>query len=208
MQFKFTQNLFTGYFIGLAVLSLFIAISYNHGKKIDETIVNLANKEIPSLIAASNLKRDFQAQTLQLYELYATNDESAYKTQYIKIKGDILINSTLLQSLVIKTDFVANLDQKILQQETKANQFVEIMQQTEVDWDGARSALAEFSAGANKIEADLDQLVTQITDKTQQQVYSSKTQSAQLTNIGFIFIAALVLGLIALIYINTNNTKK
>ncbi len=208
MPFKFTQNLLTGYIVGLAVLSLFVAISYSNGKKVEQTIVNLANEEIPGLIAASNLKRDFQAQTLQLYKLYATNDEEAYKKQHIKIKADILIDSTNLQALVQNTNFVADLDQKILQQEGKSDKFVEIMRQPDVDWDGARSALAEFSAGANKIELELDQLVTQVTAKTQRQVSSSKAQSAQLTNIGLIFIAALVLGLIGLIYLNSSKNKK
>jgi hypothetical protein len=200
MQFKFTQSLLTGYVVGLVLLLIFVAIAYTNGKKIDNTIVNLANEEIPGLIAASNLKRDFQAQTLKLYELYATNDEVAYKNQYIKIKAAILIDASNLQSVAEHTDFVANLDKKILQQEEKANQFVEIMRQSEVDWDAARSALSEFSAGANNIEAELDNLITQVTAKTQDQVATTKALSTQLTYIGLLFIGSLIVGLLALIY--------
>ena len=206
MQFKFTQSLLTGYVVGLVLLLIFVAITYDSGKKIDSTIANLANEEIPGLIAASNLKRDFQAQTLQLYELYATNDEVAYKRQYIKIKAAILIDASNLQSVAEHTSFVANLDKKILQQEDKANRFVEIMRQPEVDWDGARSALSDFSAGANNIEVELDQLVAQVTAKTQDQVAASKALSTQLTHIGLLFIGALVFGLLALVYFSPNKT--
>ena len=206
MQFKFTQSLLTGYVVGLVLLLIFVAITYTNGKKIDNTIANLANEEIPGLIAASNLKRDFQAQTLQLYKLYATNDEAAYKKRYIEIKAAILIDASNLQSVVEHTNFIANLDQKILQQEEKANRFVEIMRQPEVDWDGARNALFDFSAGANNIEIELDQLVTQVTAKTQDQVATSKALSAQLTNIGLLFIGSLVVGLLALIYFSPHKT--
>ena len=200
MQFKFTQNLLTGYIVGLVLLLIFVAITYTNSKKIDSTIVNLANEEIQGLIAASNLKRDFQAQALKLYELYATNDEVAYKKQYVQIKAAILIDASNLQSVTVHTDFVANLDKKILAQEEKANLFVDIMSQPDVDWDAARSALSDFSAGANNIEIELDQLITQITAKTQDQVATSKALPAQLTIIGLLFIASLIIGLLALIY--------
>ena len=200
MQFKFTQSLLAGYIVGLVLLLIFVAISYSNGKKINNTIVNLANKEIPGLIAASNLKRDFQAQTLKLYELYATNDEVSYKNQYIKIKAAILIDASNLQSVAPDSDFVAHLDKKILQQEEKANRFVEIMRQQEVDWDAARSALSDFSASTNNIEIELDQLVTQVAAKTQDQVATSKALSTQLSYIGLLFIGSLIVGLLALIY--------
>lgn len=206
MQLKFTQSLLTGYVVGLVLLLIFVAITYDNGKKIDSTIANLANEEIPGLIAASNLKRDFQAQTLQLYELYATNDEVAYKKQYIKIKAAILIDASNLQSVAEHTNFVANLDKKILQQEEKANRFVEIMRQPDVDWNGARSALSDFSADANNIEIELDQLITQVTAKTQDQVATSKALSEQLTNIGLLFVGSLVFGLLALIYFSPHRT--
>jgi CHASE3 domain sensor protein len=206
MQFKFTQNLLSGYIVGLVLLLIFVGLTYSHGKKIDGTIISLANEEIPSLIAASNLKRDFQAQALQLHELYATNNEETYKKQYISIKASILIDSSNLQSVTEHTNFVANLDKKVLDQDHKANQFVEIMRQPEVDWDAARSALSEFRAGANKIEVELDQLVTQVSAKTQDQVAASKALSTQLTNIGLLFIGSLVLGLLALVYFSPHRT--
>lgn len=206
MQFKFTQSLLAGYVVGLVLLLIFVAITYNNGKKIDDTIVNLANKEIPGLIAASNLKRDFQAQTLKLYELYATNDEVAYKNQYIKIKSAILIDASNLQSVAQRTDFVTQLDKKILQQEEKANQFVEIMRQPQVDWDAARSALSDFSAGANNIETELDQLITEVTANTQEQVATSKALSTQLTYIGLLFVGSLIIGLLALVYFSPPKT--
>jgi hypothetical protein len=200
MQFKFTKSLLAGYIIGLVLLLILVTITYFHGKKIDKTIVNLANREIPSLIAASNLKRDFQAQTLELYELYATNDEEAYKTEYVKIKSSTLINASNLKALLDGDGFVASLDKSILLQEEKANRFVFIMRQPEVDWDSARESLADFSASANKIEHELDMLVVKVTTNTQKQVFASKSLSAELTYIGVLFICLLVICLIALIH--------
>lgn len=199
MQFKLTSHQFAGYILGLVLLLILVTITYFHGKKIDHTISNLANEKMPELIAASNLKRDFQAQTIQLYELYATNDENNYQREYIKIKSSTLINASNLKSFATSNQFVANLDQNIATQEEKANRFLEIMRQPEVDWDAARDALSEFSANANKIERELDSLVEQVTSNTQKQVDASKALSAELTYIGVIFVSLLLFSVIALI---------
>ena len=150
MQVKFMQNLFTGYIVGLLLLLTFLGITYSHGNKIDSTIKKLANSEIPSLIAASNLKKDFQSQTIALYALYASNDENAYQKQFIHTKSAILIDASKLQSLLGVGEFTRSLDSKILAREEKANKFVEIMRKPEVDWDAARSSLSDFSEDAQK----------------------------------------------------------
>jgi hypothetical protein len=198
------QNLFTGYVFGLLLLFTFLAISYNSSKKIDHTINQLANYEIPSLIAASNLKKDFQAQTIALYALYATNDENAYQRQFIQTKSAILIDATKLQALLGQNEFAHSLDTKILAREEKANHFVEIMRQPEVDWDAARSSLSEFSADAEKIEFELDQTVAHITQKTQAQTLSSQTILAQLSNIGLLFAGLFIVGLCIQIAFTSN----
>lgn len=199
MPFKLTQSWLTGYLVGLVLLLILVVITYLHGKKIDQTIVSLANEEIPELIAASNLKRDFQAQTLHLYELYATNDELAYQRDYIKVKSATLIDASNLKSLTPDSAFIAQLDSNIVQQEEKANRFIEIMRQPEIDWDASRAALSDYSASANMLASGLDQLVSQVTEKAQKQVATSKALSAELTYIGVLFISLLLFSLLALI---------
>jgi Ca2+-binding RTX toxin-like protein len=201
MNSNFKRNVLLGYVVLFVLLIGFVAISTVNASKIEAATNSLVNQKLPGLIAASQLKHDFQAQTIQLYELYATNDHTAYQAHYAKNKVAILIDTANLQSLAEYNNSATSIEKLSLQQDAIAEKFVGIMANSTVDWDTAREALLAFSNGTNAIDTNLDTLVTSVTAQTQQQAETSKKHLAQLFTIGIIFVGLLFLGLSIMLYI-------
>ena len=201
MNDNFKRNVLMGYVVLFVLLIGFVAVSTVNASKIEVATSSLVNQKLPGLIAASQLKHDFQAQTIQLYELYATNDHTAYQTHYAKNKAAILIDAANLQSLAEYNRSAISIEKLSLQQDAIATGFVNIMASPEIDWDAARAALLTFSNGTNAIDKSLDTLVTSVTAQTQQQAETSKKHLAQLFTIGIIFVGLLFLGLSIMLYI-------
>ena len=201
MNNNFKRNVLLGYVVLFVLLIGFVVVSTINASKIETATTNLANQKLPGLIAASQLKHNFQAQTIQLYELYATNDHEAYKANYAKNKAAILIDATNLQSLAEYNSSAVSIENLSLQQDAIADKFVSIMARESVDWDAARAALQEFSNGTHAIEKNLDSLVTKVTAQTKQQADASKKHLAQLFKVGVVFAGLLFLGLSVMLYI-------
>ena len=202
------RNWLIGLFVLFLLLISFVAFSVTNGKKVTITTNHLAIETIPGLIAASNLKRAFQSHTIQLYELYATNDQENYKKYYAKNKADILIDSANLQVLPQFKGFTADIDKLSQQQEEVALSFVKVMQQPDIDWDAAREILAKFSAGTDQIEDNLDTLIGKVSKQSQDEAETTKALLAQLGNIGIIFVALLLLSLIAMLWLMRTQNKQ
>lgn len=201
MNNNFKRNVLLGYVVLFILLIGFVAVSTINARKIESATTNLVNQKLPGLIAASQLKHNFQAQTIQLYELYATNDHAAYKDNYAKNKAAILIEAVNLQSLAEYNTSAVSIEKLGLQQDVIADRFVTIMASSEVDWDAARAALLAFSNGTSAIETNLDTLVTTVTAQTKQQAETGKKHLSQLFNIGIVFSGLLFLGLSVMLYI-------
>jgi hypothetical protein len=200
MNSNFKRNVLLGYVLLFVLLIGFVAVSTVNANKIEATTASLVNQKLPGLIAASQLKHDFQAQTIQLYELYATNDQATYKDAYAKNKAAILIDAANLQSLAEYNSSATSIEKLSLQQDAIAEKFVAIMTNETVDWDDARGALLAFSNGTSAIETSLDTLVASVTTQIQQQAETSKNHLTQLFKIGIVFVSLLFLGLSAMLY--------
>ena len=117
MSDNFKRNVLLGYVVLFVLLIGFVAVSTVNARKIEVATSSLVNQKLPGLIAASQLKHDFQAQTIQLYELYATNDHAAYKDNYAKNKTAILTNAASLQSLAEYNSSAISIKKLSLQQD-------------------------------------------------------------------------------------------
>lgn len=208
MKTQLDFKLLISYICVFILLISLLIFGYASSNKIERTVTNLANQKIPTLITASNLKKAFQTQTIQLYELYATNNHEAYKKYDAKNKAALLLDIANLKNSPEHSNLAASVDQLSEHQDVVANKFVGIMAQQEVDWDGARNTLAEFSQGANLIEVKLDDLVGNITSQTQSQAETSEKELSQLLNISLLLTALLLAGLIYIFYLSRNHTPK
>ena len=201
---NFKRNVLLGYVVLFFLLVAFVVVSTINASKIESATTNLVKQKLPGLVAASQLKHNFQAQTIQLYELYATNDQAAYKDNYAKIKAAIIIDAANLQSLAEYNKNAVSIENLSLQQDALADKFVTIMANPSVDWDAARTALQAFSNGTQAIETNLDNLVANVTTQTQKQAETSKHHLEQLFKIGVVFAGLLFLGLSVMLYIVRN----
>jgi hypothetical protein len=201
MNSNFKRNVLLSYVVLFFLLIGFVSISTINASKIESATTSLVSQKLPGLIAASQLKHNFQAQTIQLYELYATNNHDAYKDHYAKNKAAILVDAANLQSLAEYNTSAVSIEKLSLQQDVIADKFVGIMASETVDWDSARAALQEFSNGTYAIEASLDKLVTNVTEQTKQQAETSKSNLSQLFKIGIVFVGLLLIGLSVMLYV-------
>jgi hypothetical protein len=201
MNSNFKRNVLLSYVVLFFLLIGFVSISTINASKIEAATSSLVSQKLPGLIAASQLKHNFQAQTIQLYELYATNNHDAYKDHYAKNKAAILVDAANLQSLAEYNTSAVSIEKLNQQQDTIADKFVGIMASQSVDWDAARAELLAFSNGANTVEASLDKLIANVTLQTKQQAEASKKHLAQLFNIGIVFVGLLLIGLSVMLYV-------
>jgi hypothetical protein len=201
MNDKFKRNVLLSYVVLFFLLIGFVAVSTINASKIESATTGLVSQKLPGLIAASQLKHDFQAQTIQLYELYATNDLTAYKDNYAKNKAAILTNAASLQSLAEYNSSATSIEKLSQQQDAIAAKFVDIMANPSVDWDAARAELSAFSNGTTAIDSGLDSMINKVTLQTKQQADTSKKHLSQLFTVGMVFVGLLFLGLSIMLYV-------
>lgn len=204
----FKRNVLLGYVVLFVLLIGFVVVSTINASKIETATNDLVNQKLPGLIAASQLKQNFQAQTIQLYELYAANNQDAYKQHYAANKAAILVDVSNLQSLVQFAGSAVSIEALSQNQDKIASKFVGIMDNNSVDWDAARAELMSFSNGTKAIQTNLDILVAKVTTQTKQQAEISKNHLAQLFKIGVLFVGLLFLGLTVMLYAVRNQNKQ
>ena len=92
-----------------------------------------------------------QAQSNHLYALYATNDQATFATQHEATMAAESQDIAKAGALAEFKSYESKLTELSSKQEVLTNQFVQIMGQSEVDWDAARVALFAFSNSANEM---------------------------------------------------------
>lgn len=200
MKLNVTQKILAGYVVGFILLTAFSTLTLLNGKKIEATTVALSQEKIPGLIAASSLKSNVQAQSNQLYELYATNDQAAFSKQHEPTIAEMQQQVAKLQSLTEYKIYEADLAKMGAKQAALTDQFVQIMRQPEVDWDAAREALATFSKSADGMGVSLDELVKTVSDQTLASASASNRLTEQLINLAFVLAGLTFLGVLAAAY--------
>lgn len=200
MKLNVTQKILVGYVVGFILLMAFAAFTLFNGKKIEATTVALSEEKIPGLIAAASLKSNVLAQSNQLYELYATNDQAAFSKQHQATIVAMQVEVAKLQSLAEYKLYEADLAKMGAKQAALTDQFVQIMRAPEVNWDAARGALATFSKSANEMGVSLDGLVKTVSDQTLASASTSNRLTEQLINLALVLAGLTFLGVLAAAY--------
>lgn len=186
----------------LVVLAIFLGFgfyTFKTSQQVGKSVTDLAENKIPGLVAAGNLKRAFQGQTISLYELYATVDFNAYERTLLSNASTILIETSNLQTLPTYKKVANNFEHKIQEQNTIASEFTKTMSQQDVDWDKARNYLKKYSDGANLLEHQLDMLVADVSLETRSESVKFKQSLSVAFNVGLVFMSFLVLTLVLIL---------
>jgi methyl-accepting chemotaxis protein len=200
MKLNVTQKILFGYVVGFVLLMAFAALTLLNGKKIEATTIALSQEKIPGLIAVASLKSSVQAQSNQLYELYATNDIAVFNQQKQLTIANMQQQISKLAALAEYKQYQTSLAELGAKQSALSEKFVQIMRAPEVDWDGARTALAAFSSSASETSAELDNLVAKVSTNTLNSATVSQKLTEQLINLALVLAGLIFLGVIAMAY--------
>ena len=200
MRLNVTQKILIGYVAGFILLLAFTALTLFNGKKIEATTVTLSQEKIPGLIAVSNLRSDLQTQTIQLYELYATNNQTLFEKNHHHSMLAMQQDVAKLGALAEFRTYEAPLAVMTAKQTELTNQFVQIMRQSDIDWDAARSTLSAFSDSAKQTDSQLNQLVKTVSEQTLAKADASQKLTEQLITAGFVLAFLTFLGVVGMAY--------
>jgi methyl-accepting chemotaxis protein len=200
VKLNVTQKILFGYIVGFILLMAFAALTLFNGKKIEATTIVLSQEKIPGLIAAASLKSNVQLQTNQLYELYATNDLTTFSKQRQASIADMLQEVAKLSALAEYKPYQKSLMGLGAKQAILTDNFVRIMSAPEVDWDGAREALAAFSQSADAMGDELDNMVNRVSTNTLSSAKVSQKLTEQLISLAIVLAGLIFLGVIAMAY--------
>ena len=179
-------------FAGFALLTVL------NGKKIQTTTQQLAQQEVPGLIAVSAYKTYLQYQTINLYELYATADYALFKDVQLQNKESVAPYLQAIKQLPQYERVQDKIERLSIQQEKIAQKFVKVMRQSEVDWDDARNVLADFSRVSEEASQVLDGLAMVMAQSAEIGAKQSYLQTETLINTALILtLVSLVIGVFA-----------
>lgn len=200
MKLNVTQKILSGYVAGFILLLAFIALTLLNGKKIEDATITLSQEKIPGLIEVSSLRSDLQTQTIQLYELYATNDLALFEKNHHDSMQAMQQDVAKLGALAEFRTFESPLAVMTAKQTELTSQFVKIMRQADIDWDEARSTLSAFSESAKQTSSQLDQLVKTVSEQTLARADASQRLTEQLINVGLGVAFLTFLGVLGMAY--------
>ncbi len=200
MKLNVMQKILVGYILGFVLLLAFAMLTLLNGNKIEATTITLSQEKIPGLIAASSLASDAQAQTIQLYELYATNNHDVFQKQHDASMVAMQHDIEMLKSLEEYKPFEVPLALLSSKQVELSNKFVQTMKQQEVDWDAARVDLAAFSKSADEMRAELDKLTKTVSTQTLARAETSQKLTEQLINVGLVLAGLIFIGVLGIAY--------
>ncbi len=190
---KITQRIMMVYLTGFVLLAGFAALTVLSGTKIQATTKQLAQQEIPGLIAVSAYKTYLQRQTVRLYEFYATADYDSFDKAEQESQSNIAPYLQMIKALPQYARVKLKLEKQLSQHEEAAQKFTKVMRQPSVDWDDARSVLADFSRVSDEMNLELDALVMEVAENAENGAVQSNQQTETLIN------TALVLTMISLV---------
>lgn len=208
MSLSVMQKIMIGNLIGFILLISFASLTLLNGKKIEATTIDLSQKKLPGMIATSNLKSDLLTQTNLLYELYATNDFKQFKSNYEKSLKSISQDFNQLSNLTEFKTYERNLQQLNKEQIKSANQFVNVMNQSKVDWDEARSTLSAFSLTANQMTQELDTFVNLIASQTLSSALQSQNDTEELIKVGIALTGLMFVVVLGVAYYSYSQISK
>ncbi len=200
MNFKVTTKILLGYVVAFILFLAFAILTFTNGRRIELTTIDLSQNKLPSLVVISEIKGGLQQQTNYLYELYATNDHILFNKKNTPNQTSINENLKKLYNLSIYKGHSEDLELMLKKQTSIANNFVQVMSQSEVDWDNARSVLSEFSKATVKTESYLNSLVQEVSKETLTTANKSVNLTLELKNSALILVIVELLIIIAMFY--------
>lgn len=195
---KITQKIMMVYLVGFILFAGFAVFTVLSGQKIQATTAQLAQQEVPGLIAVSTYKTYLQRQSIQLYELYATADYAMFDKTQKQAKENIAPYLKKIEQLPQYASVQPKVERLSKQQEVISQKFINIMRQSNVDWDGARGVLTDFSQVSEEIDSALDALVMEVAQNAEASATQSNKQTETLISTALILtLISLIIGLFA-----------
>lgn len=204
---KITHRMMAVYLAGFILFAGFAALTVLNGKRIQATTNQLAEQEIPGLIAVSAYKTYLQRQTIQLYELYATADKQVFDRVQQTSRTEIEPYFKQIKALPQYEKVASKLDRLSQRKTVISERFVNIMSRSSVDWDGARAALAEFSRVSEDMNLELDALAMEVSANVEDGAIQSGQQTSTLINTALVLTGiSLIVGILAMYSSHKNIT--
>lgn len=200
MNFKVTTKILFGYVVAFILFLAFAILTFTNGRRIELTTLDLSQNKLPSLVVISEIKSGLQQQRNHLYELYATNDHVIFNNKNTPNLASINENLKKLDHLSIYKGNSKDLELMLKKQTLIANDFVQVMSQSEVNWDNARSALSEHSKETSNTDNYLNSLVQEVSKQTLTTANQSVSLITQLKNSALVLILVEFLIIIAMLY--------
>ncbi|HEY8119078.1 MAG TPA: hypothetical protein VIE91_07560 [Methylophilaceae bacterium] len=200
MKLKVTHKILIGYLAGFVLLLAFAGLTLFNGKRIEATTIELSQHKLPGLIAVAELKSGLQVQTNHLYALYATNDQAAFEKHRQQDMADMHEEMVGLENLPEYKNYEATLNDMTKRQSELTEKFVQVMRQSEIDWDSARDVLGQFGKGADAMGKELDKLVQAVAKQTIDQATTSQRLTEQLMSVGLVLTVLIFLGVLVMAY--------
>jgi methyl-accepting chemotaxis protein len=200
MNIKITTKILLGYVVAFVLFLAFAILTFTNGRRIELTTIDLSQNKLPSLVVISEIKGGLQQQTNYLYELYATNDHVLFNNKNLPNLASINENIKKLEHLSLYKGHSEALELMLKKQTSIANNFVQVMSQSEVDWDNARSVLSEFSKATVKTESYLNSLVQEVSKETLKTANKSVNLTLELKSSALILVIVEFLIIIAMLY--------
>lgn len=200
MNFKITTKILLGYVVAFMLFLAFAILTFTNGRRIELSTIDLSQNKLPSLVVISEIKNGLQQQSNYLYELYATNDHILFNNKNTPNLASINENLKKLDHLSIYKSHSVDLALMLKKQTSIANNFVQVMSQSEVDWDNARSVLSEFSKATVKTESYLNSIVQEVSKETLTTADKSVSLTLELKRSALILVIVEFLIIIAMLY--------
>ena len=188
-------------FLLVAIASALLTLA--NGRQIEQTTRLIAEQRLPGLLAVNALSQALEARQSMLYELYATTDGDSL--QRLLQANDERIEQQL-QRLRREPEFApllglwADAWPPLLKQQGLV---VKLLTANDVDWDGARAALAAYRQQAGALQGELDAAVTRAAQLSQSQADHSAGLTQQLIWGGALAVAlSLLVFAVALAYLD------
>lgn len=208
MRLNISQKIMAGYLLGFLLLLAFSALTLFNGRRIEGATTMLADQKVPALVAMTSLKSAFQTQKAHLYEFYATADRAAFDKRYSQDMADVESYMRAAAKLPAFAGHAPSLQEMIRRENNLVNHFTAILGERDVDWDLARSTLAEFSKEADKIGTLLDKLVDEGVGETLDEAKISQSLVNQLMTVSLVLTGVIFLGVVLMMVLTAKFVTK
>jgi methyl-accepting chemotaxis protein len=199
-----SKKILLGYLFSLLLFLLFSGLTLFNGQRINSVTKELAEHQLPNMVAIADLNNTIKGQVVTMYELYATAESAAFYEAYNQQLEQVEQLLKKIRGLSEFKKYETNIIQKLDTQKENANKFVQVMTQERVNWDQARATLANFSVASNETVHTFNTLARESENRTLEQANESQELIDQLIKVSFIITSLALIGL----FVMTKYTRR